>query len=152
MSYLYKQYSDIIKDVFIWAKTNTAPSICEFMPTNNIEYIFCFSKDKPETKIFSYCNFNNRKNNKIVYNGIIKPIQSEKTNHNYSFPIWLPSYFINHFSKENDLIYDPFIGSGTTALSALNLNRNYIGSEISKEYCELAEKRIELYKSQEKLF
>ena len=49
----------------------------------------------------------------------------------------------NHkYSYEKDLILDPFIGSGTTAIAAKKLNRNYIGYEISKEYCELANNRI----------
>ena len=49
------------------------------------------------------------------------------------------------------MIYDPFMGSGTTAKAALELKRNYIGSEISQEYCDIAEKRISIYKSQLKL-
>ena len=49
---------------------------------------------------------------------------------------------IKNFTKENDLIYDPFMGLGTTAIVAKSMNRQYIGSEISKEYIELAMKRI----------
>ena len=41
-----------------------------------------------------------------------------------------------------DLILDPFIGSGTTAKAAIELDRNYIGFEISKEYCDIAEERL----------
>ena len=50
--------------------------------------------------------------------------------------------FINLYSYEKDLILDPFIGSGTTAIAAKNLNRNYIGYEINENYCDLANKRI----------
>lgn len=46
------------------------------------------------------------------------------------------------WSNEGDLVYDPFMGSGTTAKMAKFNNRNYIGSEISKEYCDIIEKRI----------
>ena len=46
------------------------------------------------------------------------------------------------WSNEGDLVYDPFMGSGTTAKMAIANKRNWIGSEISKEYCEIAEKRI----------
>ena len=46
------------------------------------------------------------------------------------------------YTYENELILDPFMGSGTTALGALNLKRNYIGYEINKDYIELANKRI----------
>ena len=55
-------------------------------------------------------------------------------------------------SDEGDLVYDPFpfIGSGTTAKMAMLNNRNYIGSEISKEYCDIAEKRIQNIKNENK--
>lgn len=45
-------------------------------------------------------------------------------------------------SQENDIVLDPFLGSGTTAVAAKDLNRRYIGYEISKEYCQIAKKRI----------
>lgn len=51
-------------------------------------------------------------------------------------------------TNENDIVYDPFMGSGTTAIAALQLNRNYIGSEMSKEYCDIATKRIAQHKAQ----
>ena len=46
------------------------------------------------------------------------------------------------YSKEGDVIYDPFMGTGTTAIACIKERRNYIGSEISKRYCEWAKKRI----------
>ena len=49
---------------------------------------------------------------------------------------------IRDSSYEKDLILDPFIGSGTTALAASKLKRNYIGYEVNAEYCKLAEKRL----------
>jgi site-specific DNA-methyltransferase (adenine-specific) len=59
------------------------------------------------------------------------------------FPEQLANDHIISWSKENDLIYDPFMGSGTTAKMAKINNRNWIGSEISAEYCEIIEKRLE---------
>ena len=56
------------------------------------------------------------------------------------------------WSNENDLIYDPFMGSGTTAKLSHILKRNWIGSEISKEYCEIANKRIDIFLNQTTLF
>ena len=51
-------------------------------------------------------------------------------------------YFLNNFSKQGDTILDPFMGSGTTAIACKQLNRNFIGFELSKEYCEIAESRL----------
>lgn len=62
------------------------------------------------------------------------------------FPEQLATDHIISWSNENDLVLDPFMGSGTTAKMAILNNRNYIGFEISKEYCDIAEKRIKDYK------
>lgn len=61
-----------------------------------------------------------------------------------------PTKFIKElleiFSKEGDLILDPFIGSGSIAVACQDINRNFIGFEINKEYCELANKRLKIKK------
>ena len=62
--------------------------------------------------------------------------------HPASFPEQLANDHILSWSNYGDLVYDPFMGSGTTAKMAILNKRNYIGSEISKEYFEIAEKRI----------
>ena len=59
------------------------------------------------------------------------------------FPEQLAQDHIISWSNPNDIILDPFLGSGTTAKMAKANNRNYIGFELSKEYCDIAEKRIE---------
>jgi len=58
------------------------------------------------------------------------------------FPEQLANDHILSWSNENNLVYDPFLGSGTTIKMAKLNNRNYIGSEISKEYCKIAEERL----------
>jgi len=62
--------------------------------------------------------------------------------HPAPFPEDLAKDHIISWSNENDLVYDCFMGSGTTAKVAKSLNRNYIGSEISSEYCKIANKRL----------
>lgn len=57
-------------------------------------------------------------------------------------PVALFRQILEDYSNEDSLIYDPFMGSGTTARACKDLGRNYIGSEISKEYCEIAEQRL----------
>lgn len=57
---------------------------------------------------------------------------------------------IKSWSNANDIVYDTFMGSGTTAKMAIILQRKYIGSEISEKYCQLAEKRIQNEKKQER--
>ena len=62
--------------------------------------------------------------------------------HSATFPLELPSWFIRLFSEEGDLILDPFMGSGTTALACTRLKRRYIGIEINEEYIRLTERRL----------
>ena len=71
----------------------------------------------------------------------IKPESSIINKHPAPFPIKLAKDHIISWCNEKDLVYDPFMGSGTTAKAAIELNRNYIGSEISSEYCLIAEDR-----------
>jgi site-specific DNA-methyltransferase (adenine-specific) len=67
----------------------------------------------------------------------------DKTSHPAVFPEQLANDHILSWSKENDIVFDPFMGSGTTAKMALLNNRNYIGFELSEEYCKIAEERIQ---------
>lgn len=74
------------------------------------------------------------------------------TMHPAPFPKTLVGNIIMCCSKEGDVIYDPYMGSGTTALMATKMKRNYIGSEISPNYVSMAEKRIKNEKRQLNLF
>ena len=72
--------------------------------------------------------------------------------HSAIFPEKLANDHIISWSNEEDIVYDCFMGSGTTAKMCVLNNRKYIGSEISKEYVDIANKRLITYKSQNKLF
>jgi len=72
--------------------------------------------------------------------------------HPATFPELLASEHIYSWSNEGDLIYDPFMGSGTTAKMAHIFKRNWIGSELSQEYVDLANKRLKPYLNQTTLF
>lgn len=65
-----------------------------------------------------------------------------KHQHPATFPDKIPFDFIQCFCPKEGVVLDPFIGSGTTALAAIELEKNYIGFDISKEYCDLAKKRV----------
>lgn len=69
------------------------------------------------------------------------------TIHPAIFTEQLANDHIISWSNEGDLVYDPFMGSGTTAKMALKNKRNYIGSEISQQYVDIAEERIRLFKN-----
>lgn len=62
--------------------------------------------------------------------------------HSAAFPVDLPAWFIKLFTQPGDVVLDPFLGSGTTALAAAQLGRSYIGIELSQEYVAIAQERV----------
>lgn len=76
----------------------------------------------------------------LVYptNVLYLATECSNKNHSAAFPKELPTWFIKLFTKENDVVLDPFLGSGTTAVSAKELKRKYIGIDIKKEYCDIS--------------
>ena len=74
----------------------------------------------------------------------ITPEKAKKIGHPAPFPVELPKKFINLYSFKDDLILDPFIGSGTTAVASKLLKRKYVGYEINKNYIEIANNRLKM--------
>jgi site-specific DNA-methyltransferase (adenine-specific) len=165
----FKEIGFNLHDTMIWEKnSSTFPANKQSTRYTQIfEYMFIFSKGKPKTTNL----INDKKNKwagskdfsgklkkpvpeKSIRNNIWKVTTSfnDKTEHPAVFPEQLVSDHIYSWSNEGDIILDPFMGSGTTAKMALLLNRDFIGFEISKEYCDIANKRIDYLLKQERLF
>jgi len=72
-----------------------------------------------------------------------RPESAKKIGHPAPFPLELPKRLIELYSYEDDLIVDPFCGSGTTAVAAKSANRHYVGYDLDPEYISLAKKRLE---------
>jgi site-specific DNA-methyltransferase (adenine-specific) len=80
---------------------------------------------------------------RLYFSNVVETaVASSDKNHSAIFPLELPSWFIRLFSRKNDVILDPFLGSGTTAVAATLLGRKYIGIELNKEYFTEAKKNI----------
>jgi site-specific DNA-methyltransferase (adenine-specific) len=124
--------------------------------TQIFEFMFVFAKgsvpkqlicDKPN-KWAGHKDFSGKLKNPVPEfsprNNIWKYVTSfNGVKHPAPFPEQLAMDHILSWSKENDIVYDPFMGSGTTAKMALLAGRQFIGSEISGAYVELANKRLE---------
>lgn len=139
-------FRDKIKDIAIWHKQAVA-QINKGKMATGYEFIVILGKD--DKMIFEYNNF---PDNNYVPN--IKKWHKKESikGHGATMPIEMAQYFIEYFSKKGDIIFDPFMGTGTTAIAALKQDRKYLGSEITKEYIDISNKRIKPLLSQTKLF
>ena len=68
--------------------------------------------------------------------------KTKNENHPTEKPVDLLEQFINNSSKEGEVVFDGFMGSGSTGVAALNLNRHFVGIELCDSYFNIAEKRI----------
>jgi site-specific DNA-methyltransferase (adenine-specific) len=94
-------------------------------------------------------NVSNWLGRQLVYPTNVLHLATECANrgHSASFPLSLPTWFIKLFTQEGEIVLDPFIGSGTTAVACLDLKRHYIGIEAMDGYYKLAHESIEKWKA-----
>ena len=103
-------------------------------------------KTRDESKVRSGFgkNVSNWVGRDMVYPTNVIHMATECSNRNHSavFPLELPKWFIKLFTQPGDFVLDPFIGSGTTALAAIELGRNYVGVDVNQEYVQLSQSRV----------
>ena len=89
-------------------------------------------------------NVSNWLGRNMVYPNNVIHMATESSNKSHSavFPVELPSWFIRLFTEMGDTVLDPFIGSGTTAVAALMLNRHYVGIDTNLDFVNLSEERL----------
>lgn len=168
----FKECGFNLHDTMIYQKNNPVPQADKTRYTQCFEYMFVFSKGKPKTvnRIMTECqhigkvhfgkNKLNDENCDRRIDRAVKPTKPLTNIWGYNvginqsskdkiasgvpaiFPEKLAQDHILSWSNEGDVVLDCFMGSGTTAKMSLLNNRNYIGFEISKEYCDIANERI----------
>jgi len=118
-----------VRQIIIWKRKggiNFNPGY--FLPTYEVIYLIA----KPKFRLLQKAN---------AYGDVWEFGQEMKNGHPAPFPVTLIDRIIS--STDGKVVLDPFMGSGTTAVAAIMNNRDYIGIELSKQYCDMAEKRIE---------
>ncbi len=131
-----------------WQKTNPPPNLACKTFTHSTETILWARKDLPKIKYkFNYelmKSLNNNKQMKDVWTtSLTKPSEKKQGKHPTQKPLEILERIILASSTENDLILDPFCGSGTTGIAAYKLNRKFIGIDNSQEYLDLSIRRFE---------
>lgn len=131
--------ADKLKDIIVWDKTHGQPAMQASVLNRRTELILVFEKENAMSRKFSQSTFS-----RGTLDDIWQISRGKKVNKNHgaTFPIELANKVVSNFSVAGNIIYDPFMGSGTTALAAKQNNCNYIGSEISKEYYDFAVDRL----------
>lgn len=176
----FQQIGFNVHDTMIYKKKNT-PFMRSNAYTNCFEFMFVFSKGKPKTfnpikeptvrngKEMLVCN----KRADGINRKVLKELKKEKTKNNiweYAvglggssrdriafkhpavFPEKLAQDHIISWSNKGDLVFDPFVGSGTTCKMAKILGRKFLGCDISSEYISIANQRIKAVKEEVSLF
>lgn len=133
------------RTIFCWIKQNPPPSFRKVNFVSATEMAWVGSKGNPKIKNFLH--------QKQMVNYFVTPNKSAygETKHPTEKPISLFKHLILVNSLENDIVLDPFFGSGTTGIAALQLNRRFVGIEIDPEYVKIAEERIEKIQTNEKI-
>lgn len=131
-----------LRSDIIWHKPNPMPESVTDRPTKSHEYVFLFSKSERyfyDAEAIREEGLTSR-NARTVWTIATKPYAGA---HFATFPPEIPERCIKAGSREGDTVLDPFMGSGTTALVARNLQRRAIGCEISEDYIEIARQRLQ---------
>ncbi|KKL45239.1 hypothetical protein LCGC14_2357670 [marine sediment metagenome] len=127
-----------VRQVIIWRRKggfNFNPGY--FLPTYEVIYLIA----KPKFKLIPKAN---------AHGDVWEFTQEMNNDHPAAFPVGLINRIVSSINAKS--VLDPFMGSGTAAISAISFQRDYIGIDISPEYCKMAEKRIKDYQSESKLY
>lgn len=133
--YLQERYGFQVRHIGSLVKTNPAPQARKVKWQNGVENFLIATKNKGSGHHFNY-----KLGQSPDY--FIRSVNYERF-HPTQKPLDLIEWIVQYWSFEGDLVLDPFIGSGTTAIAAKRLGRNYFGCDISQEYVELAQQQVE---------
>ena len=153
-----KRYNNIFEYMFVFSKGavnkhNPIMIACKHagLKLNGTTYKNYSKKEQKREKLAKPVKNQKIKGNIWEYVVGKKAEDQEAKGHPAPFPCALVREHINSWTNKDDIVLDPMCGSGTTCKVALQQDRKYIGIDISKEYCELAQNRIKQYKMQPKL-
>ncbi len=138
-----------VKDMVIHKKP-LIPTLQGNFMNQCFEIVIIFSSLKPRSRIFSDANWPSGTLNNIIEVG--KNDNPYKHLNSATFPTSLPRWFCINFGNPGDLIYDPYMSTGSTAIGCMMEERNWIGSELSAKQVEGANKRVKEQLAAQDLF
>ena len=137
------ELSNNLKELIVWDKCNSQPAMSKGVLNRQSEFLLVFEDENSAMyRQFKKCNFTRGTLNDVWQ---IKRGKALLKGHSATFPEELITKILLNFSNEGDVVYDPFLGSGTTCVVAKRLNRQFIGSELIKNYFEFSEQRLKIF-------
>lgn len=133
------ELNEYLKDIIIWDKGYAQPAMAHSVLNRRTELLLVFDSKNAISRQFEKANFE-RGTLDDIWN--IKRGKKVVDSHSAVFPEELVQTIIHNFSNESDLVYDPFMGTGTTAVVAKKMNRKYIGSELNEQYFNVINQRL----------
>ena len=146
---MLSMYQDKLKEILIWVKTSAPPAMEPGVLNSQFEFIYVFDNDRPDKRKFYNEDWRGIHSNIIITAPNSKNAFAEQ--HKATFPLVLPKHILNICSSAITIL-DPFMGSGTTGVACVQLNRNFIGIEIDSPYFAIAQERIRVAQMQPNLF
>ena len=128
-------------DMRIWDKGSGPPQIAHEVMTSEFEFIVIFSENQNPSRRINTAKFHGTLGN--IYRGSNASNNEFSDAHNATFPLHLPTHHILHFTKKNNIVFDPFLGVGTTLIAAEQLDRVCMACEIDPGYVDIAIQRWE---------
>lgn len=128
-----------VKDMIRWEKSNP-------MPRNRdrrfiVDYETAIWAVKKGSK-WTFNRLNDTYDRPLIECGLTPKSEKEQGNHPTQKPVYVMEWLVKHLSNEGDIIFDPFMGSGSTGVACIKNNRKFIGSELDEVYFNISEERI----------
>ena len=142
------KYADQIKELIIWDKCKAQPSIGKGVLNSGYELVVVLGGN-PIARAFTNPVFNRGTLDNIWR---IPTQRSADENHGASFPRQLAGQILKNFANEGDRVFDPFLGTGTTAIESHYGGFHFTGCELNQDYFEAAKKRIDIETAQIDMF
>lgn len=136
---LMGHFSDKMKELIIWDKEVAQPAICGGVLNSQFEVLMVLQNSNPEKRLFECAQFDRGTETNLWR---IKRGRKVERTHGATFPPDLVKRALEDFTKKDDIILDPFLGTGTTGVACADLNRNFIGIELDGYYFDISKDRI----------
>jgi site-specific DNA-methyltransferase (adenine-specific) len=131
-------FNEELKDIFVWDKGHGQPAMAHGVVNRQTELFLVFDRDRGISRQFETATFN-----RGTISDVFRFNRQSIPNHGAVMPQLLANHIVSNFIGPNKRIFDPFMGTGTTAIAALQNNCTYGGCEIDPAYIELQQQRLQ---------